>query len=88
MGIHPESFADIICFAHDSRTHHVIVCTLCSCYPRTLLGMPPSRINHEATGHELSMNLAEFLKNLELLFLKNKEVKVHDSNGYALFGFT
>ena len=26
------------------------------------------------------MNLAEFLKNLEPLFLKIKEVKVHDSN--------
>ena len=22
-------------------THNVIVCTLCSCYPRTLLGLPP-----------------------------------------------
>ena len=22
--------------------HNVIVCTLCSCYPRTLLGVPPN----------------------------------------------
>lgn len=24
-----------------ARLHHVIVCTLCSCYPRALLGYPP-----------------------------------------------
>ena len=24
-----------------SQVHHMVVCTLCSCYPRTLLGRPP-----------------------------------------------
>ena len=24
------------------RLHHLVVCTLCSCYPRTLLGLPPA----------------------------------------------
>jgi nitrile hydratase subunit alpha len=24
------------------REHHVVVCTLCSCYPWALLGLPPS----------------------------------------------
>jgi nitrile hydratase len=24
-----------------SDTHHLIVCTLCSCYPRAILGLPP-----------------------------------------------
>jgi len=30
-------FADIICFAYDVKAHHVVVCTLCSSYPRALL---------------------------------------------------
>ena len=26
---------------NDAQTHNVVVCTLCSCYPRFLLGPPP-----------------------------------------------
>ena len=37
-------------------------------------------INHEVTGHGLSMNLAKFLKNFGTIIPENKEVKVHDSN--------
>ena len=75
MGIHLESFADIICFAmiveHTmSLFVHYALVTL-EHYSVCLL----PGINHEATGHELSMNLAEFLKNLELLFLKIKRLR-------------
>lgn len=27
---------------NDAETHHIIVCTLCSCYPWAVLGLPPS----------------------------------------------
>ena len=80
MGIQLESFADIICFAHDDNTHHVVVCTLCSCYPRTLLGMPPSwyksRSYRSRVVHEPRKVLAEF----GTIISDSKEVKVHDSN--------
>jgi nitrile hydratase subunit alpha len=26
---------------NDDAVHHVVVCTLCSCYPRAILGLPP-----------------------------------------------
>ena len=80
MGIHLESFADIICFAHDDDTHHMVVCTLCSCYPRTLLGMPPawykSRSYRSRVVHEPRKVLAEF----GTLIPDGKNLKVHDSN--------
>ena len=80
IGIQLESFADIICFAHDEKTHHVVVCTLCSCYPRTLLGMPPSwyksRSYRSRVVHEPRKVLAEF----GTIISDSKEVKVHDSN--------
>ena len=80
IGIHLESFADIICFAHDDETHHIVVCTLCSCYPRTLLGMPPawykSRSYRSRVVHEPREVLAEF----GTIIPDNKDVKVHDSN--------
>ena len=28
-------------FENTDQVHHLVVCTLCSCYPRTLLGRPP-----------------------------------------------
>ena len=80
MGIHLESFADIICFAHDDNTHHIVVCTLCSCYPRTLLGMPPawykSRSYRSRVVHEPRKVLAEFGTDIA----DSTDVKVHDSN--------
>ena len=31
----------LIAVQNDAATHNVVVCTLCSCYPRNLLGLPP-----------------------------------------------
>ena len=31
----------IIAVENTSQTHNVVVCTLCSCYPWTVLGLPP-----------------------------------------------
>ena len=46
------------------RTHHVIVCTLCSCYPRAVLGLPPdwykSRQYRARTVNEPREVLEEF----------------------------
>ena len=80
IGIQLESFADIICFAQSDSVHHIVVCTLCSCYPRTLLGMPPtwykSRTYRSRVVHEPRAVLEEFGTKIP----SNKEVKVHDSN--------
>ena len=75
-----ESFADIICFAQCDEIHHIVVCTLCSCYPRTLLGMPPSwyksRSYRSRVVHEPRAVLEEF----GTIIPESREVKVHDSN--------
>lgn len=59
--------------------HNVIVCTLCSCYPRNLLGLPPdwykSRAYRSRTVKEPRRVLAEF--GLELS--EGVSVRVHDS---------
>jgi nitrile hydratase len=60
-------------------THNVVVCTLCSCYPRMLLGIPPdwykSRNYRSRTVREPRAVLAEF--GLELR--KETRIRVHDS---------
>ena len=60
-------------------THNVVVCTLCSCYPRMLLGIPPewykSRNYRSRAVREPRSVLSEF--GLELP--EKTRIRVHDS---------
>lgn len=64
---------------NDARTHNVIVCTLCSCYPRSLLGMSPAwykSLNYRSrVVREPRAVLAEFGVHLS----DDVNVRVHDS---------
>ena len=59
--------------------HNIIVCTLCSCYPRLLIGLPPdwykSRAYRARTVREPRVVLAEFGTEIP----NGVEVRVHDS---------
>ena len=61
------------------QTHNVIVCTLCSCYPRLLIGLPPdwykSRAYRSRTVREPRAVLAEFGTTLP----DDMNIVVHDS---------
>ena len=37
----PDNATELAVFENTDEVHHLVVCTLCSCYPRTLLGRPP-----------------------------------------------
>ena len=62
-----------------SGIHHVIVCTLCSCYPRHLIGLPPdwykSREYRSRVVREPRAVLTEFGTDIP----DDVEVRVHDS---------
>ena len=61
------------------RVHNMIVCTLCSCYPRMLLGIPPdwykSRNYRSRAVREPRAVLAEF----GLRIADDVTIRVHDS---------
>ena len=61
------------------RVHNVIVCTLCSCYPRMLLGLPPewykSRNYRSRVVREPRKVLQEFGTHIP----DEVEIRVHDS---------
>jgi nitrile hydratase len=61
------------------EVHNAIVCTLCSCYPRMLLGIPPewykSRNYRSRMVREPRVVLAEF----GLVIPHNVQIRVHDS---------
>jgi len=69
----------LIAVENTAEVHNIIVCTLCSCYPRNLLGLPPdwykSRAYRSRTVREPRAVLAEFGVDLP----DTVTVRVHDS---------
>ncbi len=69
----------LIALENTADIHNVVVCTLCSCYPRNLLGLPPdwykSREYRSRTVREPRKVLAEF----GLTLPDTVTVRVHDS---------
>lgn len=69
----------LIALPNTETLHNVVVCTLCSCYPRNLLGLPPdwykSRAYRSRTVKEPRKVLAEFGVSLP----EQTQVRVHDS---------
>jgi nitrile hydratase alpha subunit len=80
MGLDLEVQARIIALENTPTVHNVVVCTLCSCYPRFLLGHPPtwykSRNYRSRTVHEPRAVLREF----GTMLPADVAVRVHDSN--------
>jgi nitrile hydratase len=69
----------ILVMENTPETHNVVVCTLCSCYPRFLLGIPPdwykSRSYRSRTVREPRAVLAEFGTQIA----PDVDIRVHDS---------
>ena len=42
LGFSGAQGADIVVLENTPRVHNVVVCTLCSCYPWPVLGLPPA----------------------------------------------
>ena len=70
---------NLVAVENTEDTHNVIVCTLCSCYPRNLLGLPPdwykTREYRSRTVKEPRKVLAEFGVDLP----DSTICRVHDS---------
>ena len=71
--------AQLVVVENTAQVHNVVVCTLCSCYPRSLLGLPPkwykSAEYRKRVVREPRAVLAEFDTRLP----DGMEVRVHDS---------
>jgi nitrile hydratase len=42
LGLDPGPSPVVVALENTEAVHHMVVCTLCSCYPRALLGPPPA----------------------------------------------
>ena len=41
LGLDPGESPQVVALENTDDVHHMVVCTLCSCYPKALLGPPP-----------------------------------------------
>ncbi|WP_433026960.1 thiocyanate hydrolase subunit gamma [Actinomycetospora sp. CA-053990] len=94
MGIdwlHPTGFgtpSDFTAFEvlEDTPTlHHVIVCTLCSCYPRPILGMSPEWYRTPNYRRRIVRWPRQVLAEFGLYLPEDVEVRVEDSNSKHRF---
>ena len=60
-------------------THNVIVCTLCSCYPKLLLGIPPAWYKSLAYRSRTVIDPRGVLAEFGVKVPKSQEERVHDS---------
>jgi nitrile hydratase len=72
--------AELMAIENTPDCHNLIVCTLCSCYPRSLLGEPPAWYVSKAYRSRAVHEPRQVLREFGLTFPDNVEVRVHDSN--------
>lgn len=61
------------------RVHNVVCCTLCSCYPRLLLGLPPDWYKARAFRSRVVREPRAVLAEFGTIVPDDVEVRVHDS---------
>jgi nitrile hydratase len=72
--------AELMVIENTPHCHNLIVCTLCSCYPRSLLGEPPAWYVSKAYRSRAVREPRKVLREFGLAFPPAVDVRVHDSN--------
>jgi len=70
----------IVVLENGPAVHNVVVCTLCSCYPWPVLGLPPSWYKDPAYGSRIVREPRTVLGDLGLTLDEATEIKVWDSS--------
>ncbi len=79
LGYGGEEGEDLVVVENTARVHNLIVCTLCSCYPWPVLGLPPLWYKSAAYRSRSVIDPRGLLKELGLELPADVEVRVWDS---------
>ncbi len=79
LGI-PMGDAELIVVENTPQVHNVVVCTLCSCYPRTVLGLPPDWYKSRSYRSRVVAEPRAVLKEFGTEIADSVTVRTHDSN--------
>jgi nitrile hydratase len=78
-GLQPQQGEHILAVENGPAVHNMVVCTLCSCYPFTVLGLPPVWYKSSAYRSRAVIDPRGILREFGLVVPEETEVRVWDS---------
>src|SRR5215208_4211698 len=85
LGMDPEHPAEFVVVENTPEVHNLIVCTLCSCYPRAILGRPPDWYKSFAYRSRAVREPRAVMREFGFEPPEGVEVLVHDSTADARY---
>jgi nitrile hydratase len=79
MGIDATSINEFVVLENTKHVRHMVVCTLCSCYPRPILGRPPDWYKSFNYRQRAVNDPRGVMREFGLALADDVEVRVHDS---------
>jgi nitrile hydratase subunit alpha len=79
MGIDAASINEFVVLENTDKVRHMVVCTLCSCYPRPILGRPPDWYKSFNYRQRAVIDPRGVMREFGLALPQDVEVRVHDS---------
>jgi len=79
MGYAGRQGEHMVCVENTPEIHNMVVCTLCSCYPWPVLGLPPAWYKASSYRARAVSEPREVLKEFGLVLDPQTEVRVWDS---------
>ena len=80
LGIETVEDARVVVVENTPGLHNVVVCTLCSCYPWAVLGLPPSWYKEPAYRSRVVREPRAVLREFGLELPESTQVRVWDSS--------
>ena len=80
LGIAGRGVEELVVVENTATVHNVIVCTLCSCYPWAVIGLPPTWYKSAAYRSRAVLEPRVVLAEMGLALPPDVEIRVHDSS--------
>ncbi|WP_395623670.1 nitrile hydratase subunit alpha [Sphingomonas daechungensis] len=78
-GIDTANTAAVMALENTDKLHHMVVCTLCSCYPKAILGIPPAWYKSSAYRARAVIEPRKVLAEFGTVLPDDVEIRVVDS---------
>lgn len=79
MGIDATAINEFVVLENTEKVRHMVVCTLCSCYPRPILGRPPDWYKSMNYRQRSVVDPRGVMREFGLVLPDDVQVRVHDS---------
>ena len=80
MGIDASGLTEFVVLENTEQVHNLVVCTLCSCYPRPILGRPPDWYKSFAYRSRAVVEPRAVMREFGTELPDDVEVRVFDSS--------